>query len=211
MTKEKKELKSKEDSNIVDKNVDNEEMNNSCHCENEMCNSNTEKEASDIEKITAQMESLKNQLEEKSKKCDEYFGMLQRVSAEFDNFKKRTAREKESIYIDAISDVVKSFLPMLDSVDKALEVCRNDNGKASTNESLIEGIELIGKQIDNVLKGLEIEKINSINEEFDPELHNAVMHVDDEAFGQNIVIEEFQRGYKYKDKVIRYSMVKVAN
>ena len=167
-------------------------------------NEQLSKESNDFAR---EIENLKNQINEKSKKCDEYLEMLQRTAAEFDNYKKRTAREKEALYTDAVSDVVKSFLPVLDSVDRALEVC----GKESTRESLAEGIELIGKQIQAVLKSLGVEQIKSVGEEFNPELHNAVMHVEDEAYGQNVVIEEFQKGYIYKERVIRYSMVKVAN
>ena len=175
--------------------------------DNETESSTNEQLSEGSNDFVKEIENLKKQINEKTKKCDEYLDMLQRTAAEFDNYKKRTAREKEALYTDALSDVVKSFLPVLDSVDRALEVC----GKESTKESLAEGIELIGKQIQAVLKNLGVEQIKSIGEEFNPELHNAVMHVEDEAYGQNVVVEEFQKGYIYKDRVIRHSMVKVAN
>jgi len=175
--------------------------------DNETESSTNEQLSEGSNDFVKEIENLKKQINEKTKKCDEYLDMLQRTAAEFDNYKKRTAREKEALYTDALSDVVKSFLPVLDSVDRALEVC----GKESTKESLAEGIELIGKQIQAVLKNLGVEQIKSIGEEFNPELHNAVMHVEDEAYGQNVVVEEFQKGYIYKERVIRHSMVKVAN
>ncbi|HHW48157.1 MAG TPA: nucleotide exchange factor GrpE [Clostridiaceae bacterium] len=174
---------------------------------NEIDASAEEKLSEETENLAKEIENLKNQINEKSKKCDEYLDLLQRTAAEFDNYKKRTAREKDALYSDAVCDVIKSFLPVLDSVDRALEAC----GKDSTKESLVEGIELIGRQIQTVLKSLGIEPIKSVGEKFNPELHNAVMHVEDEEYGQNVVVEEFQKGYVYKERVIRYSMVKVAN
>jgi len=166
-----------------------------------------EKLSEEHDNLVKEIENLKKQIDEKSRRCDEYLDLLQRTAAEFDNYKKRTAREKEALYSDAVSDVVKSFLPVLDSVDRALEACSKD----STNQSLAEGIELIGKQIQAVLKNLGVEQIKSVGEQFNPELHNAVMHVEDEAYGQSVVVEEFQKGYVYKERVIRHSMVKVAN
>lgn len=154
-----------------------------------------------------EMEEIKEQLESKSKQCEEYKDALQRMAAEFDNYKKRTAREKESIYVDAVSDVVSAFLPVVDNIERALQACAGDNSA----QSLKEGFELVKRQAVNSLKSLGVEEIKSTGEEFNPEFHNAVMHVEDDTYGQNVIVEELQKGYMYKDKVIRYSMVKVAN
>lgn len=161
---------------------------------------------SDPETDNAELEGVKAQLEEKSRKCDEYLSMLQRTAAEFDNYKKRTAREKETIYSEAVSDAVAAFLPVVDNLERAVQAADAEEGKG-----LKEGIELVCRQLKEVMKNLGVEEIKGVNEKFDPQFHNAVMHVEDEAYGENVVVEEFQKGYRIKDKVIRHSMVKVAN
>ncbi|WP_010247857.1 nucleotide exchange factor GrpE [Acetivibrio cellulolyticus] len=154
-----------------------------------------------------EVEELKSKLEEKTKQCDDYFNMLQRTAAEFDNFKKRTAREKEALYLDATIDVVAAFLPVIDNIERAVQAANNDAG----DNSLKEGIDLVYRQFKDVMKKLNVEAIEAVGKEFDPNLHNAVSHIDDEQYGENVVAEEFQKGYIFKDKVIRHSMVKVAN
>ncbi|HOP99688.1 MAG TPA: nucleotide exchange factor GrpE [Acetivibrio clariflavus] len=166
-----------------------------------------ESEQSDGESSCDELEKIKAELEEKTKKCGEYFERLQRTVAEFDNYKKRTAREKEALYLDATSDVVAAFLPVIDNLERALAAANN----TANADSLKEGIELVYRQIQDVLKKLDVEVIEAVGNEFDPNLHNAVSHIEDENYGSNIVVEEFQKGYIYKDKVIRHSMVKVAN
>lgn len=152
-------------------------------------------------------ESLKAELEEKTKQCAEYLEKLQRAAAEFDNFKKRTVKEKEALYADAVCDVICAFLPVLDNIERALAAITED----SSAQSLKDGVEMVFKQFWDVLKSIGVEQIAALNEQFDPMLHNAVMHVEDETVGHNVIVEEFQKGYIYQDKVIRYSMVKVAN
>jgi molecular chaperone GrpE len=154
-----------------------------------------------------ELDKVKAQLEEKTKQCGDYYSALQRAAAEFDNYKKRTAREKEALYTEAVSDVAAAFLPVIDSIDRAVQACSRD----SEAGSLKEGVELVCRQAKDVLKNLGVEEIKSVNEAFDPNLHNAVMHIEDENYGQGVVVEEFQKGYIYKEKVIRHSMVKVAN
>lgn len=154
-----------------------------------------------------ELESLKCELEEKTKKCAEYFDKLQRTAAEFDNFKKRSVKEKESLYTDAVVDVVSAFLPVIDNVERALQAVYDD----SAAQSLKDGVEMVFKQFGETLKSIGVSEITAVNEQFDPMRHDAVMHVEDGAFGHNTVVEEFKKGYIYKDKVIRYSMVKVAN
>lgn len=150
--------------------------------------------------------SLKEQLADKEQKCSEYLNMLQRTAAEFDNFKKRTAKEKEAIYNDGVSDTLSAFLPLIDSMERA-----EKSFSESEDKSLKEGFDLIMRQMKEALNKIGIKEIKSVGEQFDPELHNAVMHIDDEAFGANEIVEEFQKGYILEEKVIRHSMVKVAN
>ena len=154
-----------------------------------------------------EIEELKKKLEDKTKQCDDYYGMLQRTAAEFDNFKKRTLKEREASYIENIAEAVGAFLPVIDNLERAIQQI----GQESEGKSIKDGVELILKQIMDIVKTLGAEEINCIGEKFDPNLHNAVIHVEDGACEDNIIIEEFQRGYILKDRIIRHSMVKVAN
>ena len=128
---------------------------------------------------------------------------LLRVSAEYDNFRKRTAKEKEAIYNEAYASAVSAFLPFIDNLERAMLY--------SDGEGLKSGLEQVMKQLDSILTAEKIEVIDPKLKEFDPELHNAVMHVDDDSYDENIVAEVLLKGYKLKDKVIRHAMVKVAN
>jgi molecular chaperone GrpE len=159
------------------------------------------------EELNAKIESLKGELEEKNKQCADYLDKLQRIAAEFDNYKKRSAKEKETVYIDAACDIVKAFLPVLDNVERALKAIPDDE----STKSIRDGVEMILKQFKETFKNIGVEEITAVGQTFDPMLHNAVMHVEDDSYGHNTVVEEFQKGYMYKEKVIRYSMVKVAN
>ncbi|MGL5084748.1 MAG: nucleotide exchange factor GrpE [Clostridium sp.] len=128
---------------------------------------------------------------------------LLRVSAEYENYRKRTAKEKEGIYTDACTDVLKEILPVIDNLERALSVEGNI-------EDLKKGIEMTVKGVNTSFEKLGVEEIDTSGE-FNPNLHQAVMHIQDEALGQNVVAEVFQKGYKKGDKVLRYTMVKVAN
>lgn len=152
---------------------------------------------------------IEEQLEEANNKCDEYYKMLQRKVAEFENYKKRTIKEKESLYNSAFADAVQSFLPIVDNMERALEAT---SAKKEPNvDALREGVEMIFRQLKETLKNVGVEEIESVGTEFDPNLHNAVMHVEDDEYEDGVVVEEFQKGYVYKDKVLRHSTVKVAN
>lgn len=147
---------------------------------------------------------LNNDLLEQKKLADEYYDSLKRNMADFDNYKKRIIKEKESIYVTTVSDIVENLLPVLDNFENAL-------GHKSKDAEFETGMEMIYNQIKDVIKGYGVEEIKCLKSEFDPMLHEAVMHVDDETFGEKEVIEVFRKGYKIKDKVIRHAMVKVAN
>lgn len=134
-----------------------------------------------------------------------HFEMLQRLAAEFDNYKKRTVKEKEGLYDDAVKDVVLAILPVLDNLERAVQ---SDIVDA---ERFREGVVMVLKQFNDALKDIGVEEIKAEGEKFDPEIHSAVMHVIDAELGTNVIVEELQRGYRIKDKIIRYSVVKVAN
>ena len=126
---------------------------------------------------------------------------LKRNMAEFDNFRKRTEKEKSSMYIIGAKDIIEKILPV---VDRGL-------AQATEGDPFAEGMEKIYKQLTTTLESLGVEPIEAVDKEFNPDLHNAVMHVEDESVGDNIVVEELQKGYTYKGFVVRHSMVKVAN
>ena len=142
-----------------------------------------------------------NEFEQKYNDINEKY---MRTLAEYDNYRKRTIKEKETIYPEAKAMVIEKILPVLDNFSRALESAEN-------KDAFYEGIVMLKKQLDDTLTSLGVEEIKAVGEEFNPELHNAVMHIEDENVTENTVVEEFQKGYIYKDKVIRYSMVKVAN
>ncbi len=131
---------------------------------------------------------------------------IQRIAAEFDNYKKRTQKEKDRIYVSSVVDVVSSFLPVMDNVGRALKASEG------SNEGIREGVLMIERQIKEVLSCIGVKPIEAEGQKFDPKFHEAVMHVDDENYGENEIAEEFLTGYIYKDDiVIRHSVVKVVN
>ncbi len=145
-----------------------------------------------------------NELEEAQKRADELNDRLLRTMAEYDNYRKRTQKEKESIYPDAISFAVQTILPVIDNFEIALKSeCADENFK--------KGMEMIFNQMTESLKNLNVTEINPEGKPFDPEEHNAVMHVDDDSVEENTVVEVLRKGYKLGEKVIRFAMVKVAN
>ena len=129
---------------------------------------------------------------------------LKRKMAEFDNFRKRTEKEKSSMYIIGAKDIIEKILPVVDNFERGL-------AQATEGDPFAEGMEKIYKQLTTTLESLGVEPIEAVDKEFNPDLHNAVMHVEDESVGDNIIVEELQKGYTYKGFVVRHSMVKVAN
>ncbi len=146
-------------------------------------------------------EALKKQLSEQE---DKYM----RLMAEYSNYQKRTQREKDARYGDAVIDTIEAILPIADNIERALET----EVESEDAKKLKEGVELVAKQISDSFTKLGISPIKALGEQFDPEYHNAIMHIEDETIDDNTVVEEFMKGYIYKDKrVVRHSMVKVAN
>ena len=129
---------------------------------------------------------------------------LKRSMAEFDNYRKRTEKEKSSMYIIGAKDIVEKMLPIVDNFERGL-------AQAPENDPFAEGMKMIYKQMMTAFDEMGVKPIETVGKEFDPNLHNAVMHVEDDSVGENIVVEEFQKGYTYKDFVVRHSMVKVAS
>ena len=149
----------------------------------------------------AALEAEKDALEkEKAALSDKYL----RLCAEYDNFRRRSQKEKDSLYGDIKADTVQKFLPVYDNLDRALK-------QGTEDEAYRKGVEMIMTQFNATLEKLGVKKIESLGKTFDPNLHNAVMHVDDESQGENVIVDVFQDGFVIGDKVIRFAMVKVAN
>ena len=127
--------------------------------------------------------------------------------AEFDNYRKRTEKEKSGMYEIGAKDVIEKILPVIDNFERGLAAVPEEQKE----DSFVTGMEMIYKQMMTTLEGIGVKPIEAVGQEFNPDLHNAVMHIEDEELGENIVAEEFQKGYTYRDNVVRYSMVKVAN
>ena len=127
-----------------------------------------------------------------------------RLAAEYDNYRKRSQRERDSIFNDVRSDTVTKFLPVYDNLVRALE-------QSTADEAYRKGVEMIMTQFKDILSRLGVTEIESVGKTFDPALHNAVMHDTDESQGENIIVQELQKGFKMGDKVIRFAMVKVVN
>lgn len=150
------------------------------------------------------LKSLKEKMEAQKTELDDKEDRLKRLMAEFDNYKKRSAKERESLYNSLISDIAVSLLPVIDNLEKAVSVKTEDN-----NYKI--GVELVLKQFKDVLKSNGINEIESVGKTFDPQLHEAVSSVEDPELGPQEIKEEYRKGYIIGDKVIRHSLVVVAN
>ena len=149
----------------------------------------------------------KNKKDKKDEKIEELTDRLTRQMAEFDNFRKRTEKEKSQMYEIGAKDIIEKMLPVVDNFERGLDAVKEEDKE----DPFIQGMEMVYKQLMTVLGELGVKPIEAVGKEFDPNLHNAVMHVEDENFGENIIAEEFRKGYMYRDSVVRHSMVKVAN
>lgn len=176
------------------------------------CEQADEMAAEAAEEVTAEAEA--SEAEEKPAKKDskdvqieELQDRLKRQMAEFDNFRKRTEKEKSSMYEIGARDIIEKILPVLDNFERGLAAVPED----AKGSPFAEGVEKIYKQFVKTLEDAGVEAIEALGQQFDPNLHNAVMHIDDEQYGENEISQELLKGYKYRGTVIRYSMVQVAN
>ena len=160
-----------------------------------------------VEEVTVEEvkeEAQEEAVEEVKSAVDENIERLQRLMAEFDNYRKRTEKEKQNIYDLAVSTTVTELLGTVDNFERALK-------QETTDKSFYEGVSMIYRQLLTVLEKLNVTPIEAAGKTFDPDYHNAVLHIEDDTLEENIVVEELQKGYLYKEKVIRHSLVKVAN
>lgn len=170
----------------------------------EETDASTEEQPAEGKTKTSFFGKKKKEKDKKDQQIEELTDRLKRNMAEFDNFRKRTEKEKASMYIIGAREIVEKILPVVDNFERGL-------AQAPEEDAFAEGIRMIYKQLMTTLEELGVKQIEAVGKEFDPDFHNAVMHVEDEEVGENIVVEEFQKGYTYRDTVVRHSMVKVAN
>ncbi|MCB6202797.1 nucleotide exchange factor GrpE [Extibacter muris] len=145
--------------------------------------------------------------DKKDEKIEELTDRLTRQMAEFDNFRKRTDKEKSQMYEIGAKDIIEKILPVVDNFERGLDAASEEEKE----NPFVQGMDKIYKQLMTTLEEIGVKPIEAVGQEFNPDFHNAVMHVDDESLGENTVTEEFQKGYMYRDSVVRHSMVKVAN
>ena len=168
-------------------------------CDGECDEKSSRGERKKLKKAEAQIAELEGKLDEAN---DKYM----RLYAEYENFRKRSQKEKEGTYADAYIDALTQILPILDNLERAAAY-----GTEDAEHPLAKGLELTLKSFEETMEKMGVKEIEALGAKFDPNLHNAVMHVDDDSFGENEVVEVFMKGYIRGDKVLRYSMVKVAN
>lgn len=170
----------------------------------------SEEEISEDEALEETEKSEKKLFGKKNKKdekIEELTDRLTRQMAEFDNFRKRTDKEKKQMYEIGAKDIIDKILPVVDNFERGLAAVPEEE----KSHPFMEGMDKIYKQLMTTLGEAGVKPIEAVGQEFNPDFHNAVMHVEDEEVGENIVVEEFQKGYTYRDSVVRHSMVKVAN
>lgn len=192
---------------------DTEGTSEECECEDQEEN-DVQEEAQDADGEEAagdekksRLFGRKNKKDKKDEKIEELTDRVTRQMAEFDNFRKRTEKEKSQMYEIGAKDVVEKILPVVDNFERGLQAVPEDQ----KDDPFASGMEKIYKQMMTALEEIGVKPIEAVGQEFNPDFHNAVMHVEDEELGENTVAEEFQKGYMYRETVVRHSMVKVAN
>ena len=161
------------------------------------------KEEKKEKKAAKQEKKLLEEIEELKAKLAEQEDKYLRMAAEYDNFRRRSREEKDAIYENAMADTVKELLPIIDNLDRASSFTEGDK--------ILEGLVLISKSTASVFEKLGVEEYGKVGETFDPNIHNAVFHVDDDQYGEGEIVEVFQKGYKKGKHIIRFAMVKTAN
>ena len=187
--------------------LENEEINDAAEEETVEEAEEAAAEEPEAEKEKGSFFKKKEKKDKKDEKIEELTDRVRRQMAEFDNFRKRTEKEKTQMFETGAKSIVEKILPVVDNFERSLAAVTEEE----KGTPFVEGMEKIYKQMMTVLEEAGVKPIEAVGQEFDPNLHNAVMHVEDEGFGENIIAEEFQKGYTYRDSVVRHSMVKVAN
>ncbi len=199
--KEAKQLEEKEMDKDIDKNIDSEAT------EEAVSEADDVKEEQNVEEEQNAEEQTDRKEDKKDAQIAELTDRYKRLLAEFDNYRKRTEKEKSAMYEVGVKDTLEKILPIVDNFERGLATVSEENKE----DAFVVGIDKTYRQLTTTLENMGVVAIDTFEKEFDPNIHNAVMHVDDENYGENAIVEEFQKGYMYKESVLRHSMVKVAN
>ena len=192
---------------VEEKELEKENQETEASEEKEAKASETDKETEKSEDAGKKEKAPEKKKDPKDEKIDELNDKLRRSMAEFDNYRKRTDKEKSAMYEIGAKDVIEKILPIVDNFERGLNTIPED----AKGTAFAEGMEKIYKQFVKTLDDLGVKPIEAVGKPFDPNFHNAVMHVEDENLGENVVAAEFQKGYTYKESIVRHSMVQVAN
>ena len=192
---------------VEEKELEKEKQETEASEEKEAKSSETDKETEKSEDAGKKEKAPEKKKDPKDEKIDELNDKLRRSMAEFDNYSKRTDKEKSAMYEIGAKDVIEKILPIVDNFERGLNTIPED----AKGTAFAEGMEKIYKQFVKTLDDLGVKPIEAVGKPFDPNFHNAVMHVEDENLGENVVAAELQKGYTYKESIVRHSMVQVAN
>ena len=192
---------------VEEKELEKENQETEASEEKEAKASETDKETEKSEDAGKKEKAPEKKKDPKDEKIDELNDKLRRSMAEFDNYRKRTDKEKSVMYEIGAKDVIEKILPIVDNFERGLNTIPED----AKGTAFAEGMEKIYKQFVKTLDDLGVKPIEAVGKPFDPNFHNAVMHVEDENLGENVVAAELQKGYTYKESIVRHSMVQVAN
>lgn len=194
---------------MVAEQINNEKAANAEETEDTSAEEEMSEEASEDgeEKEKKSFFKKKDKKDKKDEKIEELNDRLVRLMAEFDNYRKRTEKEKAQMFEIGAKNIVETILPVIDNFERGLAAATSEEKETA----FVQGIEKIYKQFVTSLEGVGVKAIEAVGKEFNPDFHNAVMHTEDEELGENIVAEEFQKGYMYKESVVRHSMVRVVN
>ncbi len=189
-----------------DKELEKEEDFEESESENTEDEVKTQEEAESSEEKNEE-EAPGGKKDKKDEKIEELNDLLLRNRAEFDNFRKRTEKEKAAMFETGAKSIIEKVLPVMDNFERALDTVPEEE----KDNPFVDGMDKVYKQMSTMLEETGVTVIEALGKEFDPNIHNAVMHVDDDQYGENEIVEEFQKGYMYRENVVRHSMVKVAN
>ena len=192
---------------VVNEEVEVEEATTSESAQTEEAEAAETKEETEEKSTKEKSKLFKKKKDERDEKIEELSDKLLRQMAEFDNFRKRTEKEKSAMYEIGAKDIIEKLLPVVDNFERGFSTVTEEDKE----DAFVTGMEMVYKQLMTMLETVGVKPIEAVGQEFNPDLHNAVMHVEDETVGDNMIVEEFQKGYTYRDSVVRYSMVKVAN
>lgn len=166
------------------------------------CKKSEKKYKAEIELLRGELEEARAAAEEAAKAADDKY---LRLVAEYDNFRRRSKEEKDAVYVNAVADTLAELLPLFDNLDLASKYTGDSSSEAA------KGVEMILASVPGILEKLGVTAFGGAGEQFDPTIHNAVMHIDDENLGENVIVDVFQKGYRHGEKIIRFAMVRVAN